>query len=295
MSADEALLDLLGLLKAADYRFIAVTPATHARVMARPCERPGLRDIFGWSRPFREADLDRPLLECLERSAMLEHGEGELRSLVRVASLDDNLFLHSAYPTDAADSVFFGPDTYRFVRAIRQHPESSSPQWIVDMGAGSGAGLICAARPNARLTAVDVNPLALRFAAINARAAGIRIETPQSSQMPEGADLIIANPPYIMDQAERAYRHGGRLFGGEIALNWACQAVERMASGGTMLLYTGASVVGGRAPLIEELRKLSADINIEEVDPDVFGEELDGPAYADVERIAVIIATIRKP
>ena len=292
MSADEALLELLRLLKAADYDFTAVTPATHARVLARQCEEPDLRDIFGWNRPFAERDLDRKLLRCLRKSEMLEEQDGKLRSLVRVATLGDKLFLHSAYPTDAPDSVFFGPDTYRFVREVRKRLGNAVPQWIVDMGSGCGAGIISFARIIGRFTAVDVNPLALRFAAINAQAAPARIETLESSEMPAGPDLVIANPPYIMDEARRAYRDGGGLYGGEGALGWARQALERMAPGGTMVLYTGSSVVAGEAPLVEELRRLGAEI--EEIDPDVFGEELERPAYADVERIAVILATIRK-
>jgi methylase of polypeptide subunit release factors len=295
VSADGALLELLRLLKAADYDFTAVTPATHARVLARRCEKPGLREIFGWNRAFHEDDLDRPLLACLRESEMLDEHAGRLRSRVRVASLEGKLFLHSSFPTDVANSVFFGPDTYRFVRAIIPHLKSAAPRWIVDMGAGCGAGAIAAARwaPDARVSAVDVNPLALRFTAINAQPAGVGIETVEAGELPEGADLVIANPPYIMDDGRRAYRDGGGLYGGEVALEWARQALERMARGGTMLLYTGASVVAGEAPLVSELTALGAQI--EEIDPDVFGEELDRPAYADVERIAVIFATIRKP
>ena len=295
MSADEALLELLRLLKAADYDFMAVTPATHARVLTRPCEKPGLRDIFGWNRPFHEDDLEGPILECLRESEMLDDAAGKLRSRIRVASLEDKLFLHSSFPTDAPDSVFFGPDTYRFVRAILPHLKSAAPRWIVDMGAGCGAGAIAAAAfsPDARISAVDTNPLALRFAAVNAEANGATIETVEAGEVPEGADLVIANPPYVMDEARRAYRDGGGLYGGEVALDWVRQALERMAPGGTMLLYTGASVVAGEAPLVAELRRLGAEI--EEIDPDVFGEELDRPAYAEVERIAVILATIRKP
>lgn len=300
MSADDALIELLRRLKAADYRFTAVTPATHARVLARPCERPGLRDIFGWTRPFEEVDLDAAILECLRRSDMLESSDGKLRSALRVASLDADLFLHSAYPTDSADSVFFGPDTYRFVRAVREHlSRVPPPEWIVDMGAGSGAGAISAARTSGRVTAVDINPLALRFTTINARAADVRIETLQSSEMPKGANLVIANPPYIMDDAGRTYRDGGGMFGGEVALDWARQALERLAPGGTLLLYTGASVVAGRTPIANELQQACANagaaLHIEEIDPDVFGEELDRVAYGKVERIAVIVATIRKP
>jgi methylase of polypeptide subunit release factors len=299
VSADEALLELLQRLKAADYHFTAVTPTTHARVLARPCTRPDVRDIFGWSRPFQVADLDSSLFECLRQSELLESHDGKLRSAVRVASLDGNLFLHSAYPTDSTESVFFGPDTYRFVRAVRQHPAIETPRWIVDMGAGSGAGAITAARSATRITAIDVNPLALRFATINAKAAGVGVETLQSSELPNGADLVIANPPYIMDDFGRTYRDGGGLFGGEVALNWAKQALQSLAPRGTMLLYTGASVVAGQIPLASALQAACANadarLTIEETDPDVFGEELDSPGYADVERIAVITATIRKP
>ena len=302
MSAKDALLELLRRLKAADYRFVTVTPATHARVLARPCDCPDLRDIFGWNRSFIEADLEPQLLECLECSGTLERSGEQLRSLVRVASLGEDLLLHSAYPTAENDAVFFGPDTYRFVHFLRRciphlHPP---PAWVVDMGTGSGAGAIAAARllPRARITGVDLNPAALKLAAINAEAAGITVETAQGTELPSGADLVIANPPYIMDGQRRAYRDGGALLGGEVALSWATQALDAMEPGGTMLLYTGASVVDGSAPLVEALERLCADakaaLAIDEIDPDVFGDELEQPAYAEVERIAVIAATIRK-
>jgi release factor glutamine methyltransferase len=50
----DALQSLAGWLCEEGYRFITVTPATHARVLARDV-RPArdLRDVFGWSRPFR--------------------------------------------------------------------------------------------------------------------------------------------------------------------------------------------------------------------------------------------------
>ena len=60
----------------------------------------------------------------------------------------------------------------------------------------------------------------------------------------------------------------------------------------TMLLYTGAAFTGGRAPLLDALRELDASVSVEEIDPDVFGEELEQPAYAEVERIAAIGAVI---
>ena len=302
MNADAALLQLLRLLKDRAYRFIAVTPATHARVLARPCEQPDVRDIFGWNRPFFAHELDPELLQCLHDSEMVEADGKKLRSMVRVASLGDDLFLHSAFPTTASDAVFFGPDTYRFIRFVRERLPlvKPAPASVIDMGAGSGAGAINIARMlrGARITAIDINPAALRLAAINAEAAGVRIETLLSPEISDEADLVIANPPYIMDAGKRAYRDGGELLGGQVALDWSQQALRALRPGGTMLLYTGASVADGCAPLIGALEQacaaISADIEIEDIDPDVFGEELDQPAYAEVERIAVIGATIRK-
>jgi hypothetical protein len=36
------------------------------------------------------------------------------------------------------------------------------------------------------------------------------------------------------------------------------------------------------------------DIAYREVDPDIFGEELGTPAYADVERLAAVVAVITR-
>jgi methylase of polypeptide subunit release factors len=288
------LLELLQGLKRLHYQFAAITPLTHARVLARRRDAaPDLRDIFGWSRPFAPADLEPGLLELLERAPALDHVGARLRSRVRVASLDGDLFLHSAFPTESGDAVFFGPDTYRFARFLEaQIPRlPGSPGSVADMGAGSGAGGVVAAHllPGAKLTLVDVNPAALRFAQANAAAAGVEAQLLQSDRLPAGAELIIANPPYMIDPARRAYRDGGDLLGGAVALDWARQA---LTSGATMLLYTGAAFVAGDAPLLEALRQAcseaGASLAFEEIDPDVFGEELERPDYAEVERIAAI-------
>ena len=298
MSASEALLELLHQLKRLDYQFTAVTPLTHARVLARDFAGPAsLRDIFGWNRLFDSADLGPEILALLESAEAVEPAGAQLRSKVRVASLGRDLFLHSAFPTDRDDAVFFGPDTYRFARFLEASIPglSAAPTSIVDMGAGSGAGGITASRlvPGAKLTLVDVNPAALRLATINASAASVEAAAVQADRVPAGGDLVVANPPYMIDAAGRTYRDGGDLLGGAVALDWCRQALACRA---TMLLYTGAAFAKGEAPLIKALRQMSRDagasLEVEEIDPDVFGEELDGPAYAGVERIAAIGAVI---
>lgn len=287
---EEVLAELLRYLKDANYAFTTVTPTTHAIVVARELSGlPMLRDIFGWNRPFAPGHVAPELLVLLEAADALERSEDRLRSRLRVASLGPDLLLHSAFPTSAADAVFFGPDTFRFARFIAERlPEFRRAGWLVDMGAGSGAGTVAALRASdfAKATMVDINPAALNLATVNALAAGIRAEPLLSDSVPAGADLIIANPPYMIDPDARAYRDGGALFGGAVALGWVQQALTALAPGGSMLLYTGAAYVSGEAPLLrslaEECTRAGAALELTEIDPDVFGDELKKPGYGAV-------------
>jgi hypothetical protein len=305
-SPDPALLALLDGLRSAGYRFTAVTPATHARVIGRPGreEAKDLRDVFGWSLPFRRALLPPPLLEALAAAGALEERDGLLKSGLRAASLGESLFLHSAYPTDGEDSVFFGPDTYRFADLLRiELPRLAPVGRVADIGAGGGAGGIVAAGllPGALVTLADVNPLALRLAEANAAHAGVGVELVRGTGLDPVAgavDLVIANPPYMADESDRAYRDGGGLHGAGLSLDWALAAARRLEPGGHMLLYTGSAIVEGRDALREALEAalpaLGCALSYRELDPDVFGEELEQPAYGDVERIAAVAALIAK-
>lgn len=303
--SDRALVELLGRLKALHYDFTTVTPATHQRVVSRPEKQQArdLRDVFGWSLPFTPDLLPSGLFPLLERAEILIPEATGFKSAVRVARIDNHLFIHSAFPTDQPDSVFLGPDTYRFVRFVKAHLKGGGRvERLVDMGAGTGAGAICAAAglPNARLTLVDPNPAALRFARINAEAAGLEVETLATSKVDgiEGPfDFFIANPPFMMDGAKRAYRDGGGSLGSQLSLEWALAAAQRITAGGRILLYTGTAIVGGHDALKQALRRdLQPDctLSYEEIDPDIFGEELASPIYREVERIAAAGAVITR-
>lgn len=303
MNERSALLELLRELYARDYRFVCVTPSTHRTVLARPqAGEPTLRDIFGWNRPFQPGQLDSSLFDLLCRTDCVEQAGDGLRSRVRVACIGGKLFLHSSYPTDSADAVFFGPDTYRFARfVLARLPALQGCRRIVEMGAGSGAVGILAATllPSAAVTLVDVNPAAIALARINAAAAGAAVDFKISDRIPDGCDLVLANPPYMIDHGRRAYRDGGGIFGGELALEWVRQALSALVADGRMLLYTGAAVVRGEMPVVERIRNLcgraKASFEWAEIDPDLFGEELSEPGYEDVERIAALGIEIAKP
>ena len=307
---DEALLELLGALKARSYRFVTPTPETHRRVVRRlrPPGPASLRDVFGWSLAFGPDDLDDQLIAMMADAGVLGTRGRRLVSRIRVSTRGDALFVHSAYPTKDKDAVFFGPDSYRFADFIEgelgRAPAFGS---VVDIGAGAGVGALTAARvqPGARVVMTDVNATALRYARVNAALAGVTAEFELDDGL-NGArsrfDLVLANPPYIAGQTGsdgRTYRDGGDMLGAALSLAWAEKAMERLTPGGRLLLYTGSAIVGGEDRLRTALEQAApgrgCDLRYREIDPDVFGEELSRPVYREAERIAVVgaVATRR--
>lgn len=291
-------------LQGVGYRFTTVTPATHARVQKRAdgCIGTSLREIFGWNLPFSHGALPSGLLERM-RSGGLVMAEGDLlRSTVRFATINERIYVHDAFPTLAPDSVFFGPDTYRFVSAIRNRLRSCD--LLVDVCCGSGAGGLEAGILHAkRVVLADINPKALTFAAANRLLAHHRTSVLHQADllagMDEQPDAIIANPPYLADPLARSYRDGGGVLGTGLALRILCEAIDLLAPGGQLLLYTGSPIVNGSDRFAIAALPLAwaagAEVIYEEVDPDVFGEELDMPAYGNVERIAAVILSLTMP
>ncbi len=307
---------VLRQVAASGYRFTTVTPLTHQRVLARRGREPGasLRDIFGWNLPFEAGALPAALLADMEHAGLVRRAGTLLRSNVRIASLGDDLFFHSAYPTVEENAVFFGPDTSRFARFVlhalaqRKAPASAhahahvhEPARVLDVGCGSGAGGVAVARAlaaagtPARVVMSDINPLALQYAAVNAEVAGVPVTLAQGDalQAAEGDfDLIVSNPPYLDDAAQRAYRHGGTRLGRALSARIAAESLKRLAPGGQLLLYTGVAMVDGEDPFLAEMRPLleasGCEWSYAEIDPDVFGEELERPVYAHIDRIAAV-------
>jgi hypothetical protein len=304
----DALVALGKLLKIRGFKFAAVTPSTHCRVLERVSGPVNLQSIFGWNRAFERGDLDTEFFDLLDAAEAVKEEAGRYRSKIRFATIDEALFAHSGFPTVEHDAVFFGPDTHRFVRFLR----ASATQWvhchalkIVDVGSGSGAGGLILARMldgDAEIILADINPKALAFSAANAIINGVHQVRCVASDVLGGIegelDIIIANPPYLIDDERRLYRHGGGRFGISLAQRIVEEGLPRLRAGGRLLLYSGIPIINGTDPLFESLRDAlnlyAHDFVYEEIDPDVFGEELERPAYADADRIAAVGLTVIK-
>jgi methylase of polypeptide subunit release factors len=177
---------------------------------------------------------------------------------------------------------------------------------LLDVGAGSGAGGLFAAKLlrelSPRIVLTDINDGALRMTRINADINRVPNVEVCKSDLYAGIDgvfdLIISNPPYLVDASARVYRHGGGEFGSDLSARILEQGLPHLASGGAIVLYTGSAIVDGidlfERTLRKRLKNADIDLLYEEIDPDVFGEELDAAPYDRADRIAVVTVIAEK-
>jgi SAM-dependent methyltransferase len=299
-------------LRGAGYLFVTPTPETHRRVLSREPGRAarGARDVFGWNRPFTRAtamgSLSPELFDRCVRAGIFvaatapDVPEDSLwSSRVRFSTFAepgrDHLFVHSSFPTTDVDSVFFGPDSYRFAALLAR--TVTRARRVVDLGCGTGVGGLVLASRAEQVILTDLNAAALEAAAINVAladaAATVSVRASDLlGNVDDGFDLVVANPPYLVDDAERLYRNGGGRFGVDLAVRIVEESLARLPVGGRLILYTGTPIQDGRNVLAESLGPLvtarAARWQWQELDPDVFGEELERGAYRAIERLALV-------
>jgi len=142
----------------------------------------------------------------------------------------------------------FNPAVYRtgamLARAVASWAPTkasrSDPIRVLDLGTGSGAGAVFAARRGFQVVAVDVNPEAVRCARINALLHHLeeRIDVRQgdlfSPVAGERFDLVLFNPPFFRGEPagdlDRAWR------GTDVLERFAAGLSEALSPGGTALL-----------------------------------------------------------
>lgn len=306
----DELLTLGRELKGLGYRFVTPTAATIKRVNRRHEGEPA-RDaqaVFGWGRAFAHDDQPGRWLERLQalHLAQPQHGGG-WRTSLRAATLGDQLLFHTSGPGAPADAVFFGPDSYRFVRALNGELDAHDQRCrrILDLGCGAGAAALALACrfPHAEVLATDVNPKALQFCAANAQLNDLPNllvrESDKFAAIGGAFDLIVSDPPFIADAEQRTYRDGGGALGLQLSLDIVRASLPHLAPGGALMLYTGVAIVRGEdrfaQAVLPLLQQEGLHTTYAEIDPDIFGELLGEPAYHEADRIAAVWLVARKP
>jgi methylase of polypeptide subunit release factors len=139
----------------------------------------------------------------------------------------------------------------------------------------------------------------LEFSRANAALNGIAADTLHSNLLSKVhglPDLIISNPPYLADSKHRIYRDGGGQWGFDLSLRIVTESLERLHPDGLFLLYTGTPIVTGTDKFLAAvqgvLRKKTTAYQYDEIDPDVFGEELEGAPYNTADRIAAVLLLV---
>ncbi|EJD40314.1 S-adenosyl-L-methionine-dependent methyltransferase [Auricularia subglabra TFB-10046 SS5] len=286
---------LIAFLNARAYGFICPTPETHARVIAKrgrladgSLVADSLQDIFGWSIPAcASTDLFPPeLLAELVDSKVLVRDNDVLRSTVRVSSLSlsrkHDLYVHGSWPTVAPDSIFFGPDSYRYMRVLTSlaalRLQHRAPSRILDLCTGPGVGALHLSRlfPDAEVFGVDINPKALAVARFNAPTVQFKLSDGLANYDGPPLDVVAIHPPFIAGDA-RVYAAGGPT-GIELTLRLISEAHRALRKGGELWSYTAVPVAFDGSDAFRTALESDGHWHVaryELVDADIFGEEMD--------------------
>lgn len=264
------------------------------------------------------------LRQLREASIILSEDDGLLKAnfrlsnfyLPHVGSSENNVsclyYVHSPFPTNEDDAVFFGPDSYFFLDFLTRassHLLHKPPKTIVDVCCGSGAGAIHMSRayPDGKVLGLDLNPKAVALGRVNAALASCHVDFAESdlfSALPSlpALDLIVSNPPYIASFGSEdvpLYAAGGAQQGLALPLRIVEEGVKMLAVGGLLMIYTGVPISDrrpGRDPFLEALQSIeNAElVGYRIIHPDMWPEEVGKGAYAEVGRIQVVGAVLSR-
>lgn len=187
---------------------------------AAALRRRGLLGGDGLTRLFHDGSTVEPSAvapldpEALAAEGLVDVSDGRVRPLAQISPWLGLLVAHDPDRVEApgADHVP-GANTSgeTLARATVRLPVASA----LDLGTGSGIHALLAAGHAERVVAVDVNPRAVRLAALNARLNGIgNVETREGSWLEpvagERFDLVVCNPPYVLSpDRDYLFRDGG--------------------------------------------------------------------------------------
>ncbi|WP_128374447.1 HemK2/MTQ2 family protein methyltransferase [Streptomyces cavernae] len=148
-------------------------------------------------------------------------------------------------------------DTDLLTRALRR--EDIGPETeVLDLGTGSGALAVQAARLGARVTAVDIARSAVLATRLNALRYGRRVTVRRGdllSAVPgRSYDLVVSNPPYVPSPGERLPSRGAARAweagpDGRVFVDRICDAAPGALRPGGVLLIVHSALCGVRPTL----------------------------------------------
>jgi methylase of polypeptide subunit release factors len=190
--------------------------------------------------PVSKGDAARALgrrgLDALEATSLAEVG-GEVVPRARVLPVDELLIAADGTSRGADDPpdyvAAYSPASHVCASLTPRHQVARA----LDVGTGSGAQALLAARHAKHVIATDVNPRALAYTELNAALNDLaNVECRQGSLFDPVAgqtfDLITCNAPYVISPEHRwTYRDAGRE-GDEVSERVVREAASHLAEGG---------------------------------------------------------------
>ncbi|BBC36659.1 hypothetical protein SGFS_079530 [Streptomyces graminofaciens] len=147
-------------------------------------------------------------------------------------------------------------DTGLLIRALGREVIGSATE-VLDLGTGSGALAVQAARLGARVTAVDISWRAVATARVNALLAGRRVRVRHGDLVDavsgHSYDLVVSNPPYVPSPARLPRRGPAREWeageDGRVFVDRICDAAPAFLRPRGVLLIVHSGLCGIRATL----------------------------------------------
>ncbi|MGW0516080.1 methyltransferase [Crossiella sp. NPDC003009] len=194
------------LLVMAGARFGDLAPwrnPEYLRAVAALPEEQALANLFVLGRQVPEGSLPAPLLALLSHAKIVSVGSGLLSAdypLVRLEGLTVLAAWRAAGRETGSYAPWVGTDTSTLCRLVAARRTART---ALDLGCGTGALAMTAARNGARALAVDINPECLAATTFNAALNGLadRVAVRQADMaaldLGERFDLVVSNPPFL--------------------------------------------------------------------------------------------------
>jgi methylase of polypeptide subunit release factors len=192
--------------------------------------------------------LGRPAVAALAATGLAEL-LGDVVPHARLVPIGDVLLASDGFTRDADDPPDYVASYTPTARTCDLLTVRKRGKRALDVGTGSGIHALLAARHHRHVVAVDVNPRALAYTALNAALNGLdNVECRPGSFFEPAAgetyDLITCNAPYVVSPENRWTYRDSDFHGDDVSAHVVAAAAAHLAQGGyaTMLgswLVTG--------------------------------------------------------